>query len=85
MKIDCACFSPNEERIENILRLAKEYRVHGVVQYVLQYCHGYNVEALNVARALKEEGIPGLKIETDYSEEDTGQLRTRIEAFLERT
>lgn len=83
LKIDCACFSPNEERISNILRLAKEYKVDGVVQYVLQYCHGYNVEALNVASALKEEGIPGLKIETDYSEEDTGQLRTRIEAFLE--
>ncbi len=83
MKINCACFSPNQDRITSILKLAKEYRLHGVVQYVLQYCHGYNVEALNVAAALKSEGIPSLKIETDYSEEDTGQLRTRIEAFLE--
>ena len=36
-----------------------------------------------MAEALKEAGIPSLKIVTDYSEEDTGQLRTRIEAFLE--
>ena len=82
MKIDCSCFSPNDERIDNVLRLAREYKVDGVVQYILQYCHGYNVEAINVAGALKQEGIPELKIETDYSEEDTGQLRTRVEAFL---
>ncbi len=82
-KIDCACFSPNTERMENVVRLAKHYRVEGAIQYVLQYCHGYNVEAINVAAALDEIGVPGLTIETDYSEEDTGQLRTRIEAFVE--
>jgi len=83
MQIDCSCFSPNDERISKVLRLAKEYKVSGVVQYVLQYCHGYNIEAINIASALKREGIPTIKIETDYSEEDTGQLKTRIEAFLE--
>ena len=62
---------------------AKEYGVHGVVEYVLQTCHGYNIEAMRVEAALKKAGIPSLKIVTDYSEEDTGQLRTRVEAFLE--
>jgi benzoyl-CoA reductase/2-hydroxyglutaryl-CoA dehydratase subunit BcrC/BadD/HgdB len=28
--------------------------------------------------------MPTLRIETDYGTEDVGQLRTRIEAFLER-
>ncbi len=65
------------------LRLAREYRVDGVVQYVLQYCHTYNVEAVAVAAALKEAGVPSLKIVTDYAEEDTGQLRLRVDAFLE--
>jgi benzoyl-CoA reductase/2-hydroxyglutaryl-CoA dehydratase subunit BcrC/BadD/HgdB len=83
LKIDCACFSPNDERLETVVRLARECRADGVIQYVLQYCHTYNVEAIAVAGALKEAGIPSLKIVTDYSEEDTGQLRTRIEAFLE--
>jgi len=31
---------------------------------------------------LKQRNIPVLTIETDYSD-DTGQLRTRVEAFLE--
>lgn len=83
LKIECSCFSPNEERLATVVRLAREYRVDGVVQYVLQYCHTYNLEAVSVAGALKEAGVPALKIVTDYSEEDAGQLRTRIEAFLE--
>lgn len=84
MKINCACFTPNNERIEDVVKKAKNYNVDGVVQYILQYCHGYNVEAIRVDGALKKANVPSLKIETDYSEEDVGQLRTRIEAFLER-
>lgn len=83
LTIDCSCFSPNDERIDSVLRLARGYRIDGVVQYVLQYCHAYNVEAVRVAAALKEAGFPSLKVVTDYSEEDTGQLRIRVDAFLE--
>ena len=83
LTIDCSCFSPNDERIATVARLARDFRVDGVVQYVLQYCHTYNIEAARVAAALKEAGVPSLKIVTDYAEEDTGQLRIRIDAFLE--
>ncbi len=83
LKIECSCFSPNDERLDSILRLARAYRVDGVLQYVLQYCHTYNIEAVAVAAALKEAGVPSLKIVTDYAEEDTGQLRLRVDAFLE--
>jgi benzoyl-CoA reductase/2-hydroxyglutaryl-CoA dehydratase subunit BcrC/BadD/HgdB len=84
MKINCACFSPNNERLESIGQIVDTYKVDGVIQYVLQYCHGYNVEAIRVASVLKNRNIPNIKIETDYSEEDIGQLRTRIDAFLEQ-
>lgn len=81
--INCACFSPNEERLENVIHLIKEYNVNGVVHNILQYCHGYNIEAKVLEKKLQEIGIPSLKIETDYSQEDTGQISTRIEAFAE--
>jgi len=42
-----------------------------------------NIETIAVADALKAAGLPSLKIETDYSEEDVGQLQIRIEAFIE--
>ncbi len=83
MNIHCACFTPNEERLDDIVNLAKEYQADGVVHYNLQFCHTYANEAIKVERRLEKAGIPLLRIETDYSDEDSGQLRTRVEAFLE--
>ena len=83
MKINCACFTPNNGRIEDIIRLVKEYRVDGVVDVNLKFCSTYDIEGYKVERALKEAGIPVLGIETDYTDQDASQLRTRIEAFLE--
>jgi benzoyl-CoA reductase/2-hydroxyglutaryl-CoA dehydratase subunit BcrC/BadD/HgdB len=84
LDINCSCFTPNDERIDQIVELAKAYNADGVVYYVLQFCHGYNVEYKRVEDRLKAEGIPVIKIETDYGSEDTGQLSTRLEAFLEQ-
>lgn len=83
MKLDCACFTPNKERIDNIMRLVEDYNVDGVVHYSLQFCDPFTVEYFSVEKALKEADVPVLKIETDYSMEDAGQLSTRVEAFLE--
>jgi len=83
MKINCACFTPNTGRIDDILRLVKEYRVDGVIDCSLQFCELYSTEGYLVQQALKEAGIPVMHIETDYSEQDFEQIRTRVEAFLE--
>jgi benzoyl-CoA reductase/2-hydroxyglutaryl-CoA dehydratase subunit BcrC/BadD/HgdB len=83
-KINCSCFTPNNERIKHVVELAKEYSADGVIQYILQYCHSYNIEAMRITEALKNAGIPSIIIETDYGDEDEGQLRTRVEALLER-
>jgi benzoyl-CoA reductase/2-hydroxyglutaryl-CoA dehydratase subunit BcrC/BadD/HgdB len=83
LHINCACFTPNAERPEDVVRLVKEYKADGVVYYVLQFCHEFNIEFTKVERALKEEGIPVIKIETDYSQSDMGQLKTRLETFIE--
>jgi len=82
-KIDCACFTPNVERTDHILDLAKEFKADGVIHYSIQFCTPYTVEAYKVEKAVQKAGIPFLKIETDYGMEDMGQWKTRIEAFLE--
>ena len=81
--INCSCFSPNDERIADVVKKAEDFKIDGAVQYMLQTCHTYNIEAMRVEGALKKKEIPSIKIITDYSEEDTGQLQTRIEAFME--
>ena len=84
LEIPCACMSPNEGRIELLRSSVKTYRVDGVIDVVWQACHTYNVESVTVQNACRDElRIPCMKIETDYSGADEGQLSTRIEAFLE--
>jgi benzoyl-CoA reductase/2-hydroxyglutaryl-CoA dehydratase subunit BcrC/BadD/HgdB len=79
----CPCFTPNTARMDRIIALAKEYSVDGALYHVLQACHLYGMEQLRVEKALSEIKIPVLNIETDYSQEDVEQIRTRIEAFIE--
>ena len=83
MKNNCACFTPNPGRIDDIVRLTKEYQVDGVIDANLKFCTLYDVEKSSVAETLEAQGIPVLGLETDYTDNDAGQLRTRIQAFVE--
>lgn len=82
-QIDCAIFTPNNERMEHVESMAKEYKANGVILYSLQFCSPYMIESFSIERNLGAKGIPCMRIETDYSQEDIGQLKTRVEAFLE--
>jgi len=82
-KVDCAIFTPNRERLDHIQEMVKNYQADGVIHYGLQFCQPYTMEAIPVETALEEANIPCLRIETDYGMEDVGQLKTRIQAFLE--
>lgn len=83
MNINCACFTPNNKRVDDILRLAKEYKVDGIIDVNLKFCNLYDTEGYLVERAMKEAEIPVLGIETDYTDSDAQQLRTRVSAFIE--
>ncbi len=83
MKIDCACFTPNQERLEHIVQMCQELKVNGLIYYTLQFCHPYAIESYKVEKALERIGIPVLKIDTDYSMEDVRILKNRVEAFVE--
>ncbi len=81
--INCACFTPNDGRVDDLLELARATKADGVIHQSLQFCAPYQIEATSVERALKEAGYPVLRIDSDYSAEDLGQLSTRVEVFLE--
>lgn len=83
MKNNCACFTPNEGRIDDVIRLAREYDVDGIINTNLKFCTTYKVEAPALEQALEDAGFPVLDIETDYADNDVEQLRTRIGAFVE--
>ncbi len=84
LKTPCACMTPNTNRVELIAELASEFKVDGVIELTWEACHTYNIESVLIERAVSERmALPYLHVQTDYSEHDTGQLKTRIEAFLE--
>lgn len=84
LKIGCSCMSPNENRFNMLDRVIDEYKVDAVVDVILQACHTYAVETMNVKRLVNDKkGKPYISVETDYSTSDIGQLNTRMTAFIE--
>ena len=83
LRNDLAALDLSPERLDDIIRLAREYKADGVIDVNLKFCTLYDTEGRDVERALKAAGIPVLGLETDYTDTDAEQLRTRVGAFLE--
>jgi len=83
LNINCSVMSPNTNRLKFISDMIDDYQVDGVLEIILQACHTFSIESYNVKKSVLAKGIPYLKVETDYSKADAGQINTRLEAFLE--
>lgn len=84
LQIPCACMTPNTGRFETLKKQVDSLQPDLVIDLVLQSCHTYNVEAVKVESFVRGElGTNYLKIVTDFSQQDLGQLKTRIAAALE--
>ena len=84
LKIPCACMTPNEGRLRAVSEMIEQFKPDAVVDFILQACHAYNVESYKIGNHVTENhGLPFLKVESDYSDGDLGQLRTRVEALFE--
>lgn len=83
LSIHCSVMTPNEGRFENTRAMIDKYKVDGVIELVLTGCHTFNVEAEKMRRMTEDAGVPYMKIETDYSNADSGQIATRVAAFIE--
>ena len=83
LKIPCSVMYQNNERADIIKNFIKEYQAHGVIDIVLSGCHTYAIETNKIREASKEAGANYMSLETDYSRQDNGQIRTRLEAFIE--
>jgi benzoyl-CoA reductase/2-hydroxyglutaryl-CoA dehydratase subunit BcrC/BadD/HgdB len=71
------------KRLDFALKLIKDFGVSGVIWYELVCCETYDAESYFFSQKMGERNIPMLILESDYSTANTGQLKTRIEAFIE--
>lgn len=83
LAINCSVMTANAGRLDNTREMICKYKVDGVIEVVLQACHTFNVEAFQMGRMVEALGVPYMKLETDYSTADCGQIETRVAAFIE--
>jgi benzoyl-CoA reductase/2-hydroxyglutaryl-CoA dehydratase subunit BcrC/BadD/HgdB len=79
----CPTFVQNEQRVFKLKQMVEDFKVDGVIYHVLRGCLVYDFEFPAVEAAMAELGVPVIRVETDYNEEDIEQLRVRLEAFIE--
>jgi benzoyl-CoA reductase/2-hydroxyglutaryl-CoA dehydratase subunit BcrC/BadD/HgdB len=83
-RVPPAWFRPSRERLDYLIKLARDFNVDGIIWYQLMYRSSYDIQAFYFEKLLKKElDIPMLKVESDYDVSERGPLRTRIETFVE--
>ncbi len=72
------------QRRETADRLAREYKADGIIYEQMKYCDFWAFERPLASHILTEEyGWPTLSIDRSYNVHNSGQLRTRFQAFVE--
>lgn len=73
-----------EERKDYADRLAKEYHADGIIYEQMKFCDYWGYERMAASHIMHEEyGYPVLSIDRPYVVGSSGQLRTRVQAFVE--
>jgi len=72
------------ERDDYNLKMVKDFNVDGVVYPVLRYCQMWGGQQMQMRKTFGDAKVPVLTLEREYMIGATGQLKTRIQAFLER-
>lgn len=82
-KLRCARMTCLGEHLAELEELIKTYAVDGVVYTSVKFCDQHLFNASYFMEKLKGEGVPVLFLENDYTWGNIGQLKTRVEAFVE--
>ena len=65
-------------------KLAKEYKADGILYEQIKFCDPWAYERMVGSHVMHDDyGYPVLSIDRPYNTSGTGQLRTRIQAFIE--
>jgi bcr-type benzoyl-CoA reductase subunit C len=79
----CARVVPSDERFNRILELARDFKVEGVISPIIRYCVPYAHDVPLLTDKLRAHGIPTLALDVEYGTSGSGQIQTRVQAFLE--
>ena len=73
-----------QARREYVRQLTREYNAEGVLYEALKFCEYWGYERPLASHIITEEfGIPSVCVDRQYTGNASGQLRTRVQAFVE--
>ncbi|MCJ7543249.1 MAG: 2-hydroxyacyl-CoA dehydratase family protein [Phycisphaerae bacterium] len=81
--LPCSVQTGNRRRLETLTDWARRFRAQGVIELVWHACLTYDVESALVKDWCRQQHLPYLKIDTDYSPTDSARIATRVEALFE--
>lgn len=71
-------------RREYVAKMAKEYGADGIIYQQMKFCDPWAYEKMLGSHILREEfGYPVLAVDRPYAIASSGQMRTRVQAFVE--
>ena len=79
----CARMKPLSDAAEFAAKLGQEYHADGVLYTYLKFCPTHSVGMKEYLSVFLRVGLPVLELSSDYSQSAEGQIRTRVEAFIE--
>jgi benzoyl-CoA reductase subunit C len=82
-KIPCPTKHPPEPRFDHILALLDEFKVQGILTILQKFCDPHELDYPCIEELLQQQGIPHLCIDFDNTSAAAGQVKTRVQAFLE--
>jgi benzoyl-CoA reductase/2-hydroxyglutaryl-CoA dehydratase subunit BcrC/BadD/HgdB len=72
------------ERQSYMDELVKEYKADGIICQQIKFCDYWGYERAHLSHVMREEyGYPVLSVDRPYAVGNSGQLRTRVQAFVE--
>ncbi len=79
----CPRMCDRERRQGRLKEMVREWRADGIVGERIVFCQLWGSEKVMTNLDAKESGIPTLWLEREYLLGGTGQMKTRVQAFLE--
>jgi len=76
-------FDAYEQRTAYIRQMIRDFDVDGVILERLMFCDSWGWEQYRLHHTFKEWNVPLLMLDREYTLGGQGQLRTRVQAFLE--
>jgi benzoyl-CoA reductase/2-hydroxyglutaryl-CoA dehydratase subunit BcrC/BadD/HgdB len=76
-------FTEYPRRLDFIKKMISDFNVDGVIFQRLTFCELWGFEQYSLANDFKDLGAPLLSLDREYIMSGVGQLRTRVQAFLE--